>query len=145
MATVTWESPTSFTNALTTGLDSLASGSATAASTAIDNSTNLDMFADFSAILGSINPSGTPYLELHLLPRLGDASTYADRSTSTLAGQLVVTTGSSAKSGMFVSFNGGPIIIPPGLFKVQVVNQTGVSLAASGNTVSYRAYGQTVA
>lgn len=140
MATVTWEAPSSFSNVLTTELDSLADAAACTASSAIDNSTNLDIFADLSLILGSSNPSGSPYWEVHLLPRLGDGSTYADRNASTLVATIAVDTGSSTKEGMARG-----IIIPPGHYKWQLVNRTGVANAASGNTASVRTYGETVA
>lgn len=137
MATITYETPSSFTNALTTELNSLADGSSTAASSAIDNSTNLDLFADVSAILGSINPTATSArIDVHLVPRLGDGSTYADIGAATVVATIPVTTGSAAKNLGTIG-----IRIPPGHYKLAVTNRTGVTLAASGNTVSYRTYG----
>jgi len=126
---------TAYTSLMTTALNSITTGSATAASSAITNSTNLALWMDVSLMLGSVNPSGTPYLELHLLPKAGDGSTYADRSAQTLVDTLVVTTGSSAKVAQSIG-----IVVPPGDYELMLVNQMGVTTASSGNTLYYRLY-----
>lgn len=124
---------TAWTSVITAALNSLADGSAAAAASAITNSTALDLLVEFDFRLGSFTPSGTPFLELHLLPLLSDGSTFADRSNATCVAVIPVTTGASAKAAIT-----RPIQLPPGDYKPSVVNRTGVALAASGNTVEYR-------
>lgn len=125
-----------FSSVLTTALDSLADAGTTAASSNQDNSTNLYGFADFSVVLGSINPTvASSRIEIHIVPRLADGSTYADVTAATLAGVVVTNTGSSTKEGMLRN-----VPIPPGFFQVFAVNRTGVTLASSGNTISARYY-----
>lgn len=123
-----------WTSYLTTGLNSLGNGSSVLGA-AIDNTSNLNLLLDISVILGSINPSGTPYLELRIEELLGDGSTYSDDVGSNWSGRIELTTGSSAKNGHCV---GIPLTL--GQFKVRVYNRSGVSLASSGNTLYYRTY-----
>lgn len=126
-----------YTSLITTGLNSLADAAATSASSAVDNTTNLNLYADFGLMLGSINPSGSPYLELRMLELNGDGSTYDDSTISAMIGNIAVTTGSSAKVGTLKRV---PITL--GQFKIIVINRTGVTLAASANTLYYRTYSE---
>lgn len=126
---------TAWTSFMTTALNSLATATDSAASSAISNGTNLALLMDISLNLGSFNPSGTPFLEIHLLPLSGDGSTYADKSAATLVDTIQVKTGSSAKVAEAIG-----IPVPPGDYKLIIVNQTGASLAASANTAYYRLY-----
>jgi len=126
---------TAFTSFSTTALNSLTTGSLATVSSAITNGTGLALLMDISLNLGSFNPSGTPYLEIHLLPLSGDGSTYADQSANTLVATLQVTTGSSAKVAVACG-----IPVQPGDFKLQIKNVTGSTLAASSNTAYYRLY-----
>lgn len=126
-----------YTSLVTTGLDSLTDGSSTAASSAVDNTANLNLYADFGLMLGSINPSGAPYLELRLLELNGDGSTYDDNSAGACVGAFQVTTGSSAKVATLKR-----VLLTLGQFKAIVVNRTGVTLAATANTLYYRTYSE---
>ena len=126
-----------YTSLITTGLNSLADGSSTSASSAVDNTTNLNLYADFGLMLGSINPSGAPYLELRLLELNGDGSTYDDDSAGATVGSFLITTGSSAKVATLKR-----VLLAPGQFKAVIVNRTGVSLAGSSNTLYYRTYSE---
>jgi len=130
---------TAFTadSTLNNALSSIASGSS-AAGAVISNQTNLALLCEYSIQLGSINPSGAPYLEVHLCRLLGDGSTYEDVVASNIVSNMAITTGSSAKNGA-VQFE-----IPPGNFNVVVVNQTGVTLASGGNSTYYRLSGYNV-
>lgn len=132
-----WVVDTAFTSALTTALNSLTNGSVSALSSAIANGTSLDMLMDIGLMLGSINPSGAPYVEIHAARLNGDGTTYDNvfAGGPTLIGLLGVSTGSSAKVGSLIG-----IQIPPGSFELAVVNQTGVTFAASANTLYYRLY-----
>lgn len=126
-----------YTSLVTTALDSLSDGSSTTASSAVDNTTALNLFADFSLMLGSINPSGAPYLECRMLELAGDGSTYDNNTAGSFVGSFVVTTGSSAKVATLKR-----VLITLGQFKIIVVNRTGVSLASSANALYYRTYAE---
>lgn len=135
--TARWLVDTAYTAALTTQLNSLANATASALSSAIANGTSLDMLMDVSLMLGSITPGSGPYVEIHMSTLMGDGATYATvfAGGPTLVGVLGVSSGASAKNMAALG-----IQIPPGSFELAVVNQTGVALAASANTLYYRLY-----
>lgn len=125
-----WTSDSTFV----TNINSLTNTS-TAVGSAITNGTNLAMILELGFILGSITPTGSPYVEIHVVPLLGDGTTYADFAAGgpTLRASLSMSTAAAAKN-----LYSGQIIIPPGTFKGGLVNETGVTLAASGNSAWYR-------
>lgn len=135
-----WNNPSAWTS-LTITLNGVVDGNLAVSTTTITNGTGLDLYADFSLILGSINPTGAPYVELHIVPLLHDGTSYADAviSGATMVAALPVTTGSSIKDLFF-----GPprtsILIPPGTFQVGIGNRTGQTFAGSGNALQYRTY-----
>lgn len=115
---------------LTTGLNSLATGStATSSACSNDASTELDLLADVELVLGSITPSGTPYCELYLLTSIDNAN-YAD-ANGELVGIFPITTGASAKRATLRD-----IPVPNRDHKWLLKNSTGQTLAASANTMS---------
>lgn len=132
-----YSTPAAFNSQLTTELNSLADAANTAASGIVDNSTALAGFADVSVVLAAINPTNAgARVDIHLLPRLADGSTYADISASTRVGTVVVdTTGSNTKEGMLLR-----VPLPPGHFRWAATNRTGVTLGASGSVISTRHY-----
>lgn len=141
MATITYETPASYDAALSSEVSAISDTASTAAGSAIDNSSSLDMLGDISILLATITPTSTgARVDIHLLPRLDDGTTYADIGTATIVGTLAITTGAGAKSGMIQG-----VRIPPGFFKLALTNRTGVTLNATGNTVKIRRYGLTVA
>lgn len=131
-----WGSAEAWASPITTNLNSLVTGSSTGLSGNVANNTDLYQYVDASLVLGSINPSGSPYLELHLCALTGDGTNYADVTAGTQIGTFRVTTGSTAK---YAFING--LWIPFHDYKWAIVNQTGVTLASSGNTFyTSRAY-----
>lgn len=136
-----WNSP-SLTSVLTTELNSLGNNTASSASSAIANQTNLDIFVDVEVNLGSLSPSAGAYVAIYVLLAV-DGSNYPAQSDADLrltASQLlcVIPVGTTASTAQRVAARN--ILLPPGSFKVKLDNQTGVSLAASGNTVKFNAY-----
>lgn len=131
---------------LTTGLNSLASG-ASIDSAAIDNTStgspaNMTL-ADFEINLASVNiTSATGYFSIYLIPSI-DGTNYPDYTTGTtpvtpahyFAGQM----NTIAKNGTQRQTLVG-VQLPPGKFKVVLVNNTGVALAASSNVLTMRRY-----
>lgn len=139
MGTQKWAASESITTALSTGLNSLSDGSLSALSSAIDNSADLYQYMAVELSLASINPSGTPFVEVYLFKSI-DGTTYEDGSATLsqcLIVALPVTTGSSAKESYAAN-----ILIPPFKFKLAVRNRTGVAFGASGSTLSYGRYNE---
>ncbi len=125
---------------LTTELNSLANGSYTAASTAIDNTSNCYLFADFELVLaaqGSARSAGAT-VSLYIVSSL-DGTNYGDAPVSGTTSPSVVWSLDAATTARRLS---GPeskdVPIPPGKFKIYALNSTGQALAASANTVSIR-------
>lgn len=130
----------SLTTYLSTELNSLADGG-NKLGAAIDNSSGLELFADFELALASFTPGGNGYVRLYKIISV-DGTNYADGSDSNdpPAGTPVWThsilSGASAKR----------IVIPdvplsPGSQKFLLENMSGAALASSGNTLKYRFHG----
>lgn len=132
---------TAFTEDTTfeTNLNGLASPGS-AVGSVISNGTNLALLADLSVALGSITSAAPFYVEIHVIPLTGDGSTYVDFGAGgpTLKQVAGVTAGASVK---VIAATG--MVVPPGTFKFGLVNQSGATLAGSGNKVYYRLYNYT--
>jgi hypothetical protein len=145
MATDKWAAPESTATALTTELNSLANGSYSNASSAIDNEADLYKFIDLEVVLASLTPTGSPYVAIYAVYSL-DGPHYADgggatapRNSSLLA---VLDTSTSTGAKRLV---GGNYPLLPLKFKLVAQNGLGVSMASSSNTVRYRRHnGQVV-
>jgi len=133
VSALNWDATPTFTDQITTGANSLADGSSVLSSS-ITNS-GLAQYCDVRVLLASINPSGAPYVEIHICPSYDNGTTFADLSAATLVRTIPVTTGSSAKEAY-----ARRIELPPLAFKIGLKNKTGVSLAASGNKVATGPY-----
>lgn len=102
-----------------------------------------DIYADFDFILGSITPSAGGYISLYLFPLMHDASSYPGTPTSGATvppntykvADVSLTTSAAVQTGMARG-----IILPPGTFKVGLVNNSGVNFAASANSAQFRSY-----
>jgi hypothetical protein len=136
MATVKWVAPEAIASALTTELNSLANGGVSSASGAIDNETGLYQYISLELYLGSLNPTGTPIVQVYLISTL-DATNYDDTTPPTfnLLTTFDLTTGATAKRR--TRWN---IPIPPLAFKLIVKNGSGVAFASTTNTLKYRRY-----
>jgi hypothetical protein len=125
-------------SALTTDLNSLANGSASAASAALDNTSNLDLYHDLTltvAAQGSARSAGAT-VSVYLVMAL-DGTNYDDANATT-AELVAVFPLDAATTARQATRRDVPV--PPGLFKYFVVNNTGQAFAASGNIVEYRAH-----
>ena len=147
MADRKWAAFASQGPTLTTELNSLGNGSYSAPGMAIDNTTNKHTHAFADIVLASLNPTdgGVAYLDFFFLAS-PDGSTYEDAPASTNPGWHVRVRGvpvdqaSSAKRVVTAKF---PIL--PLKYKGVLLNSTGVSLGASGNTVTIYTGYETVA
>lgn len=125
-------------SALTTELNSLATATASAASAAIDNTTNLDLFMDLMlnvATMGVARSAGAT-VSVYLTTAL-DGSNYDDAIAAT-AELVAVFPLDAATTARQATRRDCPI--PPGLFKLFAVNNTGQTLAATTNTLKYRTH-----
>ncbi len=146
--TTKWIVSTRATNglvtALSTELNSLASAAAALASAAIQNQTNLDFYADATlTVTYGVAPRGTaPVVELWMA-RSADNSVFEDASAT---GPILPQNGfigvfplRAVTTAQVITI---PLImLPPGDFKLLVVNKGGQAMAASGNTVVLKTYG----
>lgn len=139
MATTKHKSYTAaIASALTTDLNSLGNGSTSAASAAIDNTTNLDLYHDLTltvAAQGSARSAGAS-VSVYMTMAL-DGTNYDDTNATT-AELVAVFPLDAATTARQATRRDVPV--PPGLFKYFVVNNTGQAFAASGSILEYRAH-----
>lgn len=124
--------PTSY---LTTELNSLANAGAVLGG-AIDNSTNRHLYCKVEAVLASVDLSAqvNPAVRIRLVESL-DGTNYEDHDAQCYAITVPVAATSAAHRKI-----SGVIQIPPGKFKLALVNNTGAAFAASGNNMSYATF-----
>lgn len=124
-------------SALTTELNALANGSASSASSAIDNTSTCDTHIDITVTLNtqSFARSVGATVSVYIIYAL-DGTNY-DRTSGSTAELLVVLPYDDATTA---TQSTRTAIIRPGLFKLFAVNNTGQGLAATGNLVEYRTY-----
>ena|SRR5690348_2488744 len=137
-----WNAPSATVTVLSTELNGLANNTMTVASSAIANQTNLDIYCDIEVNLNSLSPLAGAYVALYILEAV-DGTNYPTPSAADLrlsATQLLCTIpiGVAATTGQRVVARN--VILPPGTFKIQLDNQTGVALNATLNTVKLNAY-----
>lgn len=134
---------TSASDILTTELNSLASSTSntlSSAGSAIDNSTNKYIWYDVEFLAGgTYTPTAGGFLELWLLRTL-DGTNYEDGS-STIAPARRPDVIIPVRAGTTITPRAGGqgrLILPPGLSKPIVRNQSGATLPSSGNKVTIR-------
>lgn len=141
MATAKYATPSAVgSNIAGTTLNSLTNGS-TSAFVTHDNSSNLDYYASVRVDLGSITPStgGSITLRVHSC----QSATVPDDTGSVGGGEPYVyplTTSASAKVAIF------PMVrLYPESLRLQITNNSGVTLASSSNQILVRPYNESVA
>ncbi len=141
MPTIKWSQGV-ITTLLDVELNALASNAAAEDAAFYDNATNDYIWGDFELVLASLTPTGTPTIELYILPAL-DGTNYPDRTLTATAvlpascfrGVFVPTTSAGAKR-LYL----GGIVLPPSIFKAALMNKTGVALGATLNTLKFTPY-----
>ena len=145
MGEVTWTSYGTWTTALSTELNSLADDGL-ALSSAIDNSTNKDLFVDIEVYLATVDLSSqtNPAIYIWLLTRT-DGTNFEDGGTSVTPARapdaIIPLREANGAQRVFARM----LMLTPDQVKILVQNKAGAALAASGNTVKYNTYGETVA
>lgn len=137
-----WGNLSSPVSLLTTELNALANNAASAASSAIANQTNLDVYADIELVLASLSPAAPNYATLYILEAI-DGSNYPSATAAVLRNQpsqilctfALDTTAATAQRVVVRN-----VLLPPGSFKVVLDNQAGVALGGTGNTVKMITY-----
>jgi len=133
-----WEASLSGTQIMTTAMNSLADNTITAASTAVDNSTNLDTKAwlELNTTYGSSPSDNAPSVDV-FMATAPDGTNYESAPLTGGADQAHMYVGSfpiqKVTSAQRIVI--GPIDLPPSKFKLYLDNQTGQAMAASGNTL----------
>jgi hypothetical protein len=119
----------------TSELNSLANG-AWAAGAAYDNSANLDTYACFEVALASLNPAAGAQISLAIV-QAPDGTNYEDAPVaSTNPGyHMVIATMSVYDNTAARRISSPVVMIPPGKFKIALLNSCGVALASSGNVI----------
>jgi hypothetical protein len=130
------------TSVLTTGLNSLANNTMSAASSTYANQTNLDLYADIEVVLASLSPAAGAYVSIYVLESV-DGTNFPAQSDADLrltSTQLlcVIPIGTTAATAQRVTARN--ILLPPAAIQFKLDNQTGVALNASGNTVKILPY-----
>lgn len=130
---------TTLTTVMTTELNALANGASATSSSAYDNTTNLDMFADFELFInnvaaGSLNTTQRT-CSLFLLTSVD--GTNFDNGVSGLISYVGVGGVSSSHTVRIYIRN---VMIPPTKFKFLLGNNIGQALGATGNTLKILTY-----
>ena len=138
MAVAKWATPRARSSNLAgTTFNSLANGSAGTAIT-YDNSSNRDLYAIVTVKLGSLTPTTGGSITLRVYS--GDGTDTPDLNGGAFDSYVAgLTTGAGAKVVTF------PMVrLYPFSLRLQVVNNAGVSTAASGNELYVRTYNEDV-
>lgn len=137
MAIAKWAAPSArSSNIAGTTLNSLANGSESTVVT-YDNSTAVDLYSVVTIKLGSITPATGGSITLRVT--LSDGTDTADR----IGGDLYVvplTSGAGAKVAVI-----NMVRLYPFSMRLSVVNNAGVTLAASGNELYVRPWNEDIA
>ena len=136
MSIAKWATPsTRSSNILSTVFNSLANGSETATVT-YDNSTNKDLYGTITIKLGSITPSTGGSITLRVT--LNDGTDTADKIGGDLY-TVPLTSGASAKVAVL-----NMIRLYPYSLRFSIINNSGVTTAATGNELYVRPWNEDI-
>lgn len=128
----------SVANILTTEMNSLGNTANSAASSTIDNTSNLDLYHDLTlniAAQGSARSAGASVVVYLIMALDGTNFDAVNENTAEVVAVFPLDAATTARQ-----LTRRDIPIPPGLFKYFVRNITGQLLASSGNVLEYRAH-----
>lgn len=128
----------SATSILTTELNTLANSTNSAASAAIDNTTNLDLFIDLELYVNTATAARSTgaNIQVYMVHAI-DGTNYGDvnETTAEFVASFPLDAATTARRAA-----ARDIPISPGLFKFFIRNATGQPLNATGNTLKYRTH-----
>lgn len=133
--TVTNEVDPSWSQIITTGMNSLATATGVLSA---DLTSDGKLLMDFSLKLASLTPTGS--VEIHALPLMEDGTNFADlvsQNPATLLGTISFSTSTSIKYGQLIG-----VPQPPRHYKIGLYSSLGVTMASSGNILSKSTYTQ---
>lgn len=137
MAIAKWATPsTRSSNFAGTTLNSIATGTETAVVT-YDNSTNRDLYGTVTIKLGSITPSTGGSISLRVT--LNDGTDTADKIGGDVY-TVALTSGASAKIAVL-----NMVRLYPYSLRFSVINNSGVTTAATGNEMYVRPWNEDIA
>lgn len=140
MATAKWATPSArSSNIAGATLDSLANGS-TSAFVTYDNSTNLNLYGLVTLKLGSITPTTGGSVTLRAYA--SDGTDAPDNTGSVGGGETYAEPLTTSASAKVVNFR---VRLLPFSMRLQVTNNSGVTLAASANELYVTPYNESVA
>ena len=143
MGTTKWEAPASISTIFTTELNSLGDGG-NQISSALSNDAagELYLYADFELYINTTSARGSDArVELYILIEL-DGSNYSyggtalDPAPSMYVGSFQFD--ASGTAARYAHLRG--VLLPPTDFKVLVINELGVAMASSSNTLKWVKY-----
>jgi hypothetical protein len=130
-----WNAPTASATQLNTGLNALANGSMSAASSTYDNSTNLNIYCDIELVLASLSPTAGAYCAVYIWEAPDGtnfpAQSDADLRLTTTQLFCTIPIGTTASTAQRVTVRN--LVLPPAKIQFKLDNQTGVALNASNN------------
>lgn len=142
MSTIQLAAYRGVSNAMTTELNALGSSTGKAISSAIDNSSTLDLFDDLQLnVTFASAPTAGTVVELYLLPSIDGGTDYPDGSTSVLPQSSLFVAGFAVRAvttAQKMVVRG--VALPPGLFKYLIQNTTNQAFPASGSTLERNPY-----
>jgi hypothetical protein len=128
---------------MTTELNALAASTGKGISAAIDNGTNLDLFADVELnVTFGTAPTANTVIELYIVTTLETTDTnYSDGSTTVLPqGSLMVAGFQVRNVNTAQRMHARSVPLPPGRFKYLVQNTTNQAFPATGSTLRHNPY-----
>lgn len=137
-----WNAPSSTVTVLTTELNALGNNTASAASSAVANQTNLDIYTDWEINLASLSPTAGAFVAVYIMLAV-DGTNYPAPSGADMrlqTAQLLFSAPLSLTAATAQRIAVRNIVIPPGTFKIILDNQAGVALGATGNTLKMNPY-----
>ena len=128
----------SIASLLTTELNSLANNTKSSASSAVDNTSNKDLWIDLNlSIATTSSRTAGGGVAVYMVQAL-DGTNYptVNETCDRLVAYWTLDAATTARPEL-IEWN---IPIPPGLVKFYILNQMGVSFAASGSLLEFRAH-----
>ena len=137
-----WNTPSGVTTILSTELNALNSATTSASSSTVNNASNLNLYCDAEVKLGSLSPATGAFVTVYILVAL-DGTNFPSPTGSVLRNQSqhvwftagLDTTASTAQTNVVRT-----VLLPPEAVAFVLDNQSGVQLAATGNTLKINCY-----